>query len=105
MDFEDFKKVVRFDEKYQTVTEAAFTASVVFGVQQIIDNIDSIDDVRDSMHEHLAHALYYEMQKQFGYTSDAILAVYHMGLIDGERGTYLDGGEVLQQAEKLKGQS
>jgi hypothetical protein len=106
MDFEDFKKFIRFDEKYQTATEAAFTASVVFGVQQIMGNIDSIDDVRDSMHERLAHALYHEMQKQFGYTSDALLAVYHMGQIDGARGvTYLDSEEVLRQAEKLKGQA
>lgn len=107
MDFEDFKKVVRFDEGWLTATEATFTASVVFGVRQIRDNIDSIDDVRDSMHEHLAHALYHELQKQFGcgYTPDVLLAVYRMGLIDGARGIYLDGDEVLQQAEKLRGQA
>lgn len=107
MDFEDFKKVVRFDEEYQSATEVAFTASVVFGVRQIRDNIDSIDDVRDRMHEHLAHALYHELQKQFGYgyTPDVLLAVYQMGQIDGARGTYSDSDEVLRQAEKLKGRS
>lgn len=104
MTFEDFKKVVRFDEEYLTDTAAGFTASVVVSVRQIIDNIDSIDDVRDSMHERLAHALYYEMQKQFGYTTDALLAVYQMGQIDGARGvTNLDSEEVLRQAEKLRG--
>lgn len=107
MDFEFFKKVVRFDEKWITSTEATFVARVTFNVRRNIGNIDSIDDVSDSMHECLTHDLYRELQKEFGngYTSDDILAAYQMGQTDGVRYSGLNGDEVLRRVESLKGQA